>query len=63
VHGTGLGLAMVHDIVTSAGGLIHVDSARGSGTCITVLLPLVPEAARAKIEGEHLQGEEKESIL
>ncbi len=67
-HGTGLGLAMVHDIVTSAGGLIHVESARGCGTRITVLLPLVPEAAlpwstpeaaRAKIEGEHLQHEEE----
>jgi two-component system cell cycle sensor histidine kinase/response regulator CckA len=70
-HGTGLGLAMVHDIVTSAGGLIHVDSALGCGTRITVVLPLVPEAAlpvgsqevaKAKIEGEHLQHKE-ESIL
>jgi two-component system cell cycle sensor histidine kinase/response regulator CckA len=70
-HGTGLGLAMVHDIVTGAGGLIHVDSSPGSGTRITVLLPLVPEAAlhldaqeaaTSKIEGEHLQHEE-ESIL
>jgi len=43
--GTGLGLATVHDIVTSNGGLIHVDSAPARGTRITVLLPLVPEAA------------------
>jgi len=73
-HGTGLGLALVHDIVTSAGGLIHVDSGPGCGTRITVLLPLVPEAAlqlgaqeiakhaKEKIEGEHRQHEE-ESIL
>jgi signal transduction histidine kinase len=70
-HGTGLGLAMVHDIVTGAGGLVHVDSGPGCGTRITVLLPLVPEAAlqlnaqeaaKPKIEGEHLQHEE-ESIL
>ena len=69
--GTGLGLAMVHDIVTGAGGLIHVDSGPGCGTRITVLLPLVQEAAlqhvaqqavKPKIEGEHLQHEE-ESIL
>lgn len=44
--GTGLGLATVHDIVTSNGGLIHVDSAPARGTRITVLLPLVPEAAQ-----------------
>jgi two-component system cell cycle sensor histidine kinase/response regulator CckA len=73
-HGTGLGLALVHEIVTSAGGLIHVDSGPGCGTRITVLLPLVSEAAlqpsthevakpaKQSIEGEHPQPEE-ESIL
>jgi two-component system, cell cycle sensor histidine kinase and response regulator CckA len=40
--GTGLGLATVYDIVTSNGGLIHVESAPGRGTRVTVLLPLVP---------------------
>jgi two-component system, cell cycle sensor histidine kinase and response regulator CckA len=40
-QGTGLGLAIVHDIVTRSGGLIHVDSAPGCGTRVTVLLPQI----------------------
>ncbi len=42
--GTGLGLATVNDIVTSNGGLIHVESAPACGTRVSVLLPLVPES-------------------
>ncbi len=42
--GTGLGLATVYDIVTANGGLLHVESAPGCGTRVSVLLPLVPEA-------------------
>jgi two-component system, cell cycle sensor histidine kinase and response regulator CckA len=44
-QGTGLGLATVHDIVTSHGGLIHLDSHPGQGTRLSVLLPLIPETA------------------
>ena len=41
-EGTGLGLSTVYDIVTSNGGLIHIDSEWKRGTRVTVLLPLVP---------------------
>jgi signal transduction histidine kinase len=37
--GTGIGLATVHDIVSSNGGLIHVQSEVNCGTRINILLP------------------------
>lgn len=40
--GTGLGLATVHEIVTTNGGMIFVDSAPAQGTRVSVLLPLAP---------------------
>ncbi|HWL33336.1 MAG TPA: ATP-binding protein [Gaiellaceae bacterium] len=38
-RGTGLGLAMVSDFVAGFGGVVEVDTAVGSGTSITLLLP------------------------
>ena len=40
-EGTGLGLAVVHGIVTSLGGAVYAESKPGQGAAFTVLLPTV----------------------
>jgi two-component system cell cycle sensor histidine kinase/response regulator CckA len=38
-EGSGLGLATVYGIISQAGGYVHIYSAPGTGTTVTVLLP------------------------
>ncbi len=47
-QGTGLGLAVVHGIITSHRGLIQFESAPGGGTRFTITLPCAPAGARKK---------------
>ena len=44
-QGTGMGLAVVHGIVSKLGGAVFVESEAGHGTCFTVLLPAQQESA------------------
>ncbi len=39
-EGTGLGLSVAHNIITNHGGKIDIQSARGRGTTVTLILPL-----------------------
>ncbi|MFN8096100.1 MAG: ATP-binding protein [Vicinamibacteria bacterium] len=45
-RGTGLGLPIVHEIVSAHGGSVALDSAPGRGTTALVRLPAVPGDSR-----------------
>ncbi len=47
-EGTGLGLSVVHGIVSEHGGMIDCKNQSGGGAEVTVTLPLAVEAARLK---------------
>jgi PAS domain S-box-containing protein len=59
-EGTGLGLAVVHGIIDSHKGAIHVKSQTGRGSTFTILLPRVKslEAAEIKDDSEIPGGSE-----
>jgi PAS domain S-box-containing protein len=46
-HGTGLGLSIVHGIIEKHGGRIDVESVRGQGTCVGIMLPVAEVDAAA----------------
>jgi PAS domain S-box-containing protein len=50
VNGTGLGLSMVHGFAEQSGGHLHITSAPGKGTSITLLLPSVEASPSAPAE-------------
>ena len=48
VLGTGLGMTIVHTIVTHMGGQIQVESAPGQGSAFTLTIPMEPVAEKAE---------------
>jgi signal transduction histidine kinase len=46
-RGTGLGLAQVYGFLRQIGGDVHIESAPGRGTTVTLVFPKAPAAARA----------------
>jgi CheY-like chemotaxis protein len=50
--GTGMGLAVVHGIVTSHGGAIAADSTPGHGATFTIYLPQIQDAGTDELQPE-----------
>ncbi len=57
MQGTGIGLAIVSEIVALHGGVVEVDSAEGHGSTFTIQLPLLETNSTAQsaqaIDGRH----------
>lgn len=62
-EGTGMGLSVVHGIVTDLEGTIHVDSESGAGSTFTVLLPVTEEGPAAQAEAVEALVGGRERIL
>ncbi|MFN2443327.1 MAG: ATP-binding protein [Thermoanaerobaculia bacterium] len=60
--GTGLGLAVAHQIVTAHGGILHAASRPGEGTIFSLFLPMLEEEAVPATAPE-IPGEAREVLL
>jgi signal transduction histidine kinase len=61
-RGTGMGLVTVKRIVEEAGGVIHVDTAPGNGTRMTVHLPQIKgDGQRPHLQQDQVPGQPRQS--
>jgi PAS domain S-box-containing protein len=62
-RGTGLGLATVQSVVTRLGGKVRVDSKPGTGTTVTLLLPISDAVPAAKAPDARDARRVRETVL
>ncbi len=62
-QGTGMGLAMVHGMVTNHGGAITVESLPGQGTTFTIYLPCLSDVESERDSAQELIGDGDGRIL
>ncbi|SPB15494.1 multi-sensor Hybrid histidine Kinase [Caballeronia novacaledonica] len=55
MEGSGIGLAMVQELVKLHGGTIRVDSTPGDGACFVVTLPALRDSALAEDDAPHAE--------
>ncbi len=61
--GTGLGLPVVHQVVTGAGGLLSIESDVGRGTRFTIVLPARRRAAQSSPSPTSIAGRSSRTVL
>jgi len=59
-EGTGLGLSVVHSIISRSNGTIEVESAPGKGTTFTIILPAIEPKQKRDKQGENMLKESGE---
>ncbi len=62
-RGTGMGLSIVHGIISRYHGSIHLETAIGKGTTVTVFFPIVEEAEQIEVDEDKQLTVGEERIL
>ena len=63
VRGSGIGLAVVDEIMTALDGSVDLASELGKGTTVTLRLPLYRRDLPGRAQGAPMQGESEDTAL